>query len=132
MNSSSQFSHNVNNPVWKGLQGRYTNKYRSCSCSKFRKSPYIYILAAMFAHHPISLYNIIQNSPTSLAHNSLLVSLNNFEFGTRHVVWSYRPCQNLGQIDRNLHIMFLMTSYANHQYPVLLCPTPDFLRIHIE
>ena len=34
----------------------------------------------------------------------------------RHVLWSYRPNKNLGQIDRNLQNMFLMTSYANQQY----------------
>ena len=34
----------------------------------------------------------------------------------RHVLWSYRPYQNLGQIDHNLQNHVLMASYANHQY----------------
>ena len=32
----------------------------------------------------------------------------------RHVVWSYRPCPNLEQIDNNLYNNFLMNLYANH------------------
>ena len=64
-------------------------------------------------------YNIIEDSATSLAHNSVFIGPNNSEFGTdayMHVVWSGRPYQNLGQIDHNLHNHFLMMSYANHRY----------------
>ena len=34
------------------------------------------------AHQPILPYNIIENPPTSLAHNSVFIGPNNFKFGT--------------------------------------------------
>ena len=38
------------------------------------------------AHQPIFLSNVIENSPTSLAYNSVFVGLNNFKFGTDCVI----------------------------------------------
>ena len=65
------------------------------------------------AHQPIFPYNMIGNSQTSLAHNSVFIVPKNFKLVQRHVVWSYRPYQNLGQIDDNLHNHVLMKSYAS-------------------
>ena len=48
-------------------------------------------------------YNIIENPGTYLARNSDFIDLNNFKFGTETLVWSFKPHQNLGQIDPNLH-----------------------------
>ena len=50
--------------------------------------PYIYTVAAMLVDKrmPASLfplYNIKENFPTSLAHNSVFVGTNNFKFGTK-------------------------------------------------
>ena len=58
----------------------------------------------------VGSYNILENSPTSLVHNSVFIGPNYIEFGTdayMHVVWSGRLYQNLGQIDHNLHNHFL-------------------------
>ena len=46
---------------------------------------------------PIFSYNIIENSPTSLAYNSVFIGPNNY------IKWSYKSYQNLGLIDHNLH-----------------------------
>ena len=54
----------------------------------------------MSAYQPIFPCNIIETSPTSLACNSVFIGPNLVQ---RHVVWSYRLYQNLGQIDHNLH-----------------------------
>ena len=35
------------------------------------------------AHQPIFPYNIVENSPTSLAYNSAVFVSNNFKFGTK-------------------------------------------------
>ena len=53
------------------------------------------------AHEPILLYNIIENSPTYFARNSVLAGPNSFKFGAA-------TYQNLGQISRNLHNLFSM------------------------
>ena len=58
-----------------------------------RSCLYNYIVAANNAHQHIFPYNIIENSQTSLAHNSVFIVPNNFKFCT----------QNLGRIDHNLH-----------------------------
>ena len=80
-------------------------------------------------YQPISSYNIIENSQTSLAINSVLIGPNSFKFGTktltlfslvqivsnligRHVGLSYRSCQNLEQINHNLH---------NHVFDDVIC-----------
>ena len=52
---------------------------------------------------PIFPYNIIENSPPYFACNSVFVGPNGPNFVQRHVLWSHRPYQNLGQIDHNLH-----------------------------
>ena len=66
---------------------------------------------------PIFPYNIIENSPTSFASNSVFVGLNNFKFGTetRFVALPYRPYQNLGQIGHNLQ---------NHVFDDVICKPP--------
>ena len=52
---------------------------------------------------PISPYYIMENYPSSLANNSVFVGQNNLKFAKRHFLWSYWPCQNLEQIDFDLH-----------------------------
>ena len=64
------------------------------------------------AYQPIFPCNIIEISLTCLDHNSVLVLMTS-NLIHRHVVWSDKPDQNLGQMDHNFH-GFLM-SYANHQ-----------------
>ena len=64
---------------------------------------------------PILPYNIMENSPTSFARNSVLIGANDFKFGTEKFLWSYRPYQNLGQIDHNLH---------NHVFDDVICKPP--------
>ena len=57
-----------------------------------------------------------ENSPTSSARNSLFLGPNNFKFGTEtHVVWSYRPYQNLGEIDHDWH---------SHVFDDVICKPP--------
>ena len=79
-------------------------------------APYIYIAEAMLVGkrtaQSIFPYNIIEDSPSSFAHNSVFVGPNDFKFVQRHVLWSYRPGQNLGQIDHNLH---------NHVFDDVIC-----------
>ena len=72
---------------------------------KFRKSPYIYIKAAMLvdkrkAHQWIFPYHIIENFPLSTL--SSLVQINS-NLVQRHVVSFYRRYLNLGQIDYKFH-----------------------------
>ena len=55
------------------------------------------------AHQPIFPYNIIENSQTSLAHNSVLIVPNNFKFGTETCCMVLKPKSKLRQIDHNLH-----------------------------
>ena len=38
------------------------------------------------AHQPIFPYNMIENSPNFLAHNSISIDANNFKFGTETCV----------------------------------------------
>ena len=64
------------------------------------------------AHHPIFLYNIIENSPTSFACNFVFVGPNDFKFGTEICCMPY---QNLGQIDHNLR---------NHIFDDVTCKQP--------
>ena len=50
--------------------------------------------------------------------NSVFIDPNNFNFLQRYVLWPYRPHQNLGQIDHNLH---------NHAFDDVICKPPtDF------
>ena len=67
------------------------------------------------AHQPIFAYNIIENSQTSFARNSGFFGPNDFNLVQRHVLWSHRPYQNLGQIDYNLH---------NHVSDDVICKPP--------
>ena len=69
------------------VSGRYTKECKSHCSSKFGKTRYIRIAAAMLvgkkecppAHFPC---NIIQNSPASLAYNFVFVGPNSFKFDT--------------------------------------------------
>ena len=53
-------------------------------------------------------YKIIENSLTSLAHNSVFIDSNNFKFNTE-------TRGKLGQIDRNLH---------DHVFDDVICKPP--------
>ena len=66
------------------------------------------------AHQFIFQHSIIENSPTSLTYNSVFVQITS-NLVQRHIVWSYRPCQNLEQIDHNLH---------NHVFDDIICKPP--------
>ena len=91
----TKFLNNAINQVWKisaGSRSIYSNKCKSYDCAKLRKSPYIYIAAAMLMGRRMPI------SPKG------------------RVVWSYRPHQNLGKLVRIWMIMFLMKTYANYQY----------------
>ena len=55
------------------------------------------------AHQPIFPYNVIKNSPTSLACNFVLIGPNNFKFGTKTRSMIFQGYQNLEQVDHNLH-----------------------------
>ena len=86
------FNHTLQRHVLYGLIGYNeigSKKCNSYSCSKFRKSPYVYIAAAMLigkrvpTMQPICPYNIIENPPTFLAHNSVFIGPNKFKFGSR-------------------------------------------------
>ena len=85
------------------------------SYSKFRKSPYCgnHVGGQKNAHQPIFPHNIIENSPTSSAHNSVFIDPKTSNLVERYGVWFYRPHQTLGPIDHNLHNH---ASDANHQY----------------
>ena len=61
-----------------------------------------------------SHYNKIENSPTSLTHNSVLGGLNNFKYGTEKYFMVLRAMSKFGGIHHNLRNHILMTSYENH------------------
>ena len=67
------------------------------------------------AHLPIFLYNITEISTTSLAINFVFIGSNNFKFSTDIDLTDryYKPYQNLGHIDFNLH---------NHVYDIICKP----------
>ena len=65
------------------------------------------------AHQFIFPCNIVENSQTSFASGLLVQMTSNLV--QRHVLWSYRPYQNLGQIDHNLH---------NHVFDDVICKPP--------
>ena len=83
---------------------------------------YIFILGqpcwwAKECLHPNFPYEIIENPPTSLAYNSVFVDPNNFKFGTEtHCMVIYGHIKILGTLIITCMVMFLMMSYANHQY----------------
>ena len=104
------------------VSGRYTNKRKSYGCSNFWKSPWWWarerpqpIFYTTLLLLPVTLFSFVQ-----MASNSV----------QRHILWSNRPYQNLGQIDHNLHNhvfddvickppirkLGFQKSYANHQY----------------
>ena len=70
------------------------------------------------AYQPIFPYNIIENCPTSLARNSVFVGPYKFKFVTEthcmHGVIGYTKIWS--KLIIICKVMFLMTSYANHQY----------------
>ena len=85
------------------------------------------------AHQPIFPYNVIANSPTSLAYNSAVYVPNNLNLVQRHVIWLYSVYRNLEQFNHNLHNHVLMTSYPNHQYRKMHLRKLDFLFVgHAE
>ena len=57
----------------------------------------------------------MENSPTSVARNSVFVGPNDFKFGTETHLLSNRPYQDLGQIDHNLH---------DHVFDDVICKPP--------
>ena len=62
-----------------------------------------------------SLYNIIENSPTFLAHNSVFTCPNNFKFDIEIGCMVLRSYENLSKLFIICIVMLLITSYANHQ-----------------
>ena len=66
-------------------------------------------------HQRIFPYNIIENSPTSFPVTLFSLVQMTSNVVQRHVLWSYRPYQNLGQIDHNLH---------NHVFDYVICKPP--------
>ena len=64
------------------------------------------------------LCNVIENSPTALAHNPVSLVKITSNLVQRHVVGSYGLYHHLGQIDYNLH---------NHVFDDVICipPTDD-------
>ena len=94
-------------------------------CSKLRKSPYIYIAAAMFgrqknAYRPTFPYNMIETSPTSLAQKSVVLTF--FQLTSNvvkgHAVWSCSPCQNLGKLI--IICIFMLSNNTICKPPILL------------
>ena len=67
------------------------------------------------AHQPIFPYSIIEKSPASLAHDSIFVDRNKSKFGTKARCMVQRTISKFGKFIIICIIMFLMTSYANHQ-----------------
>ena len=65
-------------------------------------------------YQPIFLFNITENSQTSLANNTVLIGANIFKMVHRHIGQSYKPYKDLGQIDHNLH---------NHVFDDIICKT---------
>ena len=72
---------------------------------------------------PIFPYNIIENAPTSLAHNSSFNGQNTFKFGTETNIWSYRSYQSLEEIEHNLQIGSLQATQILVDF---VCPTQLF------
>ena len=67
------------------------------------------------AHQPVFPYNIIEDSPTSFARNSVFVGPKTSNLMQRHILWFKGSYQNLGQIDHNLH---------NHVFDDVICKPP--------
>ena len=67
---------------------------------------------------PIFPYNIIESSPTSFPLTLVSLVQTTSNLVQRHVLWSYRPYQNLGQIDNNLH---------NHVFDDVMCTEPPIV-----
>ena len=69
----------------------------------------------MNAHHPIFPYSVIENSPTSLTHNSVFIGTNKFKLDIEtHCLIGYINIWS--KLFMICIIMFLMAPYANHQY----------------
>ena len=68
------------------------------------------------AHHPIFPYNIWKILQLLLPVTLLSLVQMTSNLVRRHVLWSYWPCQNLGQIDRSLH--------NNHVFDDVICKQP--------
>ena len=83
------------------MSGGYTNKCERYGCSSFeslqKRHP---CWCSRSCPQPIFPYNIIDNSPTAFTLKTVFVDPNLVQI---QVLWSYRPYQNLGQIDHNLH-----------------------------
>ena len=77
----------------------------------------IHLYCSHVAHLPIFLHNITEISTTSLAINFVFIGSNNFKFSTDINLMNryYRPYQNLGHIDFNLH---------NHVFDDIICKPP--------
>ena len=89
----TKFSDNVSNLILKGLckiQVDIPIYARVTSVQSLENlQTFLYVAAVIMvgkkvnAHQPIFPYNIIENSPTSLAHNSVFIGPNNFKIGTQ-------------------------------------------------
>ena len=66
-------------------------------------------------HQPIFPYDIIENSPTSLAHNSVFKGPDNFKFGTETHCMVLQAISNFVQIDHTLH---------NYVFDDVMCKSP--------
>ena len=77
----------------------------------------IHLYCSHVAHLPIFLYHITEISTTSLAINFVFIGSNNFKLSTDINLMDryYRPYQNLGHIDLNLH---------NHVFDDIICKPP--------
>ena len=113
MGAWTKLLQNVNNRILKYLCKIQvdTPKSKSYSCSKFRKSPYIYIAAAI-------PYNIIKNSMSSFPHNSVSDGPNDFKFGTETCYMALQAHQNLRKLNIICKIICLMTAYGSDQQPI--------------
>ena len=74
-----------------------------------------FVLRQPCSHQPIFPYNIIEHSQTSLALTLFTMVQMTSNLIYRHIVCFYRPYQNLGQIDRNLH---------DHVFGDVVCKPP--------
>ena len=92
------------------VSDRYTHKCQIWGSSKFRKSRHIYIAAAMLVGKRMPKVLQILWSITLFSLAQMISNLIH-----RHTVCSYRPYQNLGEIDCNLH---------NHIFDYIICQPP--------
>ena len=108
------FLHKVNNPILKGLCKIQLQLF------KVLKVP-IYLYCGSHVggqendRQPIFPYDIIENSPTSFAHNSVFVGPNDFICGTDMFYGLIGHINIWDKSTKICIIMFFMTSYGNHQ-----------------